>query len=538
MPPAALFLKDNNMTILARRALSAALLLASSGLTAGPADDATVGTHLTDASGYISVTPTDDSGANLLMAFEQKGKAGIAIWRSGDGGDHWQLVGNAVDKVHQDASWQLRWQPHLMRMQRASGGLAAGTLILSANAGRNDDNGRVVEQDLQVYASVDGGSTWAYRGSVVHGAGRPDAKDNKGVWETNIHVLDDGRMVAYYSTEQHKAEGYNQALGHKVSIDGARTWGPEVLDVAIPGGVERPGMAVVARTGDGRYAMTYENIDGANNGQVHIKFSRDGLDWGDPQRHGDAVATASGAWPSACPVVQWFPVGGPEGTIVISAERAGGGGDEGGRDLYWNNASGRGSWWEVRAPVQKRTGNIHAGWTQALIRRADGRFLHVTTSSSVAEPTSAGANEVLFNTTALRFDRFEAEDAAMQATVTVPDPHASNGRKARLGAGTIGRLRFAINTTAGAHTLRVRFADLGFAGAPAVVVNGAHQLAGEAHDDGDGWFTLRVDTTLLAGMNTVDIDGAAHVLDIDYLQLDGDGTIDSAHDPVPAKERQ
>ncbi|MET0504624.1 MAG: exo-alpha-sialidase [Luteibacter sp.] len=513
-----------------RRALCVALFASVTGSFAAPAEDPVVGQNRADGSGYVWVTPTDEGGGRLLMAFEQKGMAGIATWGSDDGGDHWRFVANVTDQVHKDPAWQLRWQPHVMRMQRASGGLAAGTLILSANATGNDARGRVVAQDLQVYASTDAGATWSYRGSVVRGGGRPEDKDNKGVWETNIHVLDDGRMVAYYSTEQHKAEGYNQALAHKLSTDGGKTWGAEVLDVAIPGGVERPGMAVVTRLGDGRYAMTYENIDGADNGQVHIKFSRDGLDWGDPQRHGEPVVTASGAWPSACPVVQWFPVGGPEGTIVISAERAGGGGDEGGRSLYWNNASGRGPWWEASAPVQKRTGNIHAGWTQALLRRADGRFLHVTTSSSPTEPRSEWANEVLYNSAALRFDRFEAEDASMRASVAVPDKQASNGRKARLGAGSDGRLRFALDTaTAGVHVLRVRFATLGLPGVPGIVVNGARQPAGSVHDDGDGWSTMRVDAAMLAGMNTVDLDGAAHVLDIDYVQLDGDSANGTGH---------
>jgi hypothetical protein len=354
---------------------------------------------------------------------------------------------------------------------------------------------------------------------VIKGGGRPEDKDNKGVWETNIHVLDDGRMVAYYSTEQHKAEGYNQALAHKLSTDGGKTWGPEVLDVAIPGGVERPGMAIVTRMGDGRYAMTYENIDGPNNGQVHIKFSRDGLDWGDPQRHGIPVATASGAWPSACPVVQWFPVGGPEGTLVISAERAGGGGDEGGRSLYWNSASGRGPWWEARAPVQKRTGNIHAGWTQALLRRDDGRFLHVTTSSSPTEPSSEWANEVLYNTAALDFSRFEAEDAAKEGSVVIGDDKASNGRKARLAAGSGGRLRFDVASVGGAQTLRLRFATVGLPGVPAVVVNGARQPTGTVRDSSEGWSMLEMKVTLLPGMNTLAIDGGAHVLDVDYLQV-------------------
>ncbi|MGE7138605.1 exo-alpha-sialidase [Luteibacter sp. NPDC031894] len=497
-----------------------ALLAVAMCARAAAPESATVGTHLADGSGYVTVTPLGEGNDRLLMAFEQKGMAGIALWRSDDGGDHWQSVGNVTDQVHKDPSWQLRWQPHLMRMPRASGGLAAGTLILSANTTGNNADGRVSAQDLQVYASTDGGATWHYRGSVIRGGGRPEDKDNKGVWETNIHVLDDGRMVAYYSTEQHKADGYNQALAHKLSTDGGKTWGDEVLDVAIPGGVERPGMAIVTRLGDGRYAMTYENIDGPNNGQVHIKFSRDGLDWGDPQRHGVPVATLSGAWPSACPVVQWFPIGGPEGTLVISAERAGGGGDEGGRSLYWNNASGRGPWWEAQAPVQKRTGNIHAGWTQALIRRDDGRFLHVTTSSSPTEPTSEWANEVLYRSAPLDFTRFEAEDAALEGSVIIGDAKASNGRKARLGAGRTGRLGFEVASTGGAQTLRVRFATVGLPGTPTVVVNGARQPAGTVRDDGDGWSMLAIKVALLSGMNALAIDGGAHALDVDYVQVE------------------
>jgi hypothetical protein len=492
--------------------------------------DVAVGTHLAPGTGYVSIarfdnTPDKDP-RHLLMVFEQDGMGGIPLWESRDGGGHWTHLMDVTDQAHKgNAKWQLRWQPHLMRMQRASGGLAAGTLILSANATGNDEHRHVATQDLQVYASTDAGKTWTYRGSVIKGGGNPSDKDNKGVWETNIHVLDDGRMVAYYSSEQHKAEGYNQVLAHKLSTDGGKTWGKEVLDVAIPGGVERPGMAVVERLGDGRYAMTYENIDGPQNGQVQIKFSRDGLDWGDPQRHGDPVITQSGAWPAACPVIRWFPVGGPEGVIVVSAERAGGGGDEGGRALYFNNASGRGPWWEVRAPVQKLTGNIHAGWTQALLQLDDGKFLHVTSSSSPQDPASPKFNEILYNATPLRFDRFEAEDAAMTNAVQVPDSRASNLRKARLGAGSQGRLRFEVNATAGAHTLRLVYADVGIASTPTLRVNGAAQPAATTAAKATGWNVLTVKAPLLPGFNTIDVDGAAYVLDVDYLQVDGDDDV-------------
>ncbi|RAO76557.1 exo-alpha-sialidase [Dyella jiangningensis] len=507
----------------------ATLALAVSLACAAHAQDApeqAVGTRLADGTGYVSIAriehgSTQDRG-RLLMVFEQNGMGGIPLWESRDHGDTWHFLMNVTDQVHaSDKSWQLRWQPHITELERAAGDLSAGTLVLSANATGNDAKGHVVTEDLQVYVSQDGGKTWRYRSSIVKGGGRPEDKDNKGVWESYVHVLDDGRLVAYYSTEQHKAEGYNQLLAHKVSDDGGRRWGQEERDVAIPGGVQRPGMAIVTRLPDKRYAMTYENIDGPDNGQVFIKFSRDGLDWGDPQRHGEPVMTLSGFWPAACPVVRWFPLGGPEGVIVVSAERAGGGGGEGGRTLYWNNASGRGPWWEVRAPVQKLTGNIHAGWTQELLLRDDGSLLHVTSSSVPDAPTHASRNEILYRAATLSFNRYEAEDAAFTGAVAVPDPRASNLRKARLGAGPQARLRFVVNSTGGTHALSVRYADLGLAAQPALVVNGARVSTPRPSDVVDGWHEISVQANLLPGFNTIDIDGGEHVLDVDYLQVDG-----------------
>lgn len=508
-----------------RRTMAAALAMAMLAAHPACADDAVTGERIADGTGYASVVRTDHGTASdrgrLLMVFEQDGMDGIPLWESRDEGAHWRFLMNLTDQRHAgDDHWQLRWQPQLTELPRATADLPAGALLLSANATRNDARGRVYVEDLQMYVSVDGGRTWRYRSSIVQGGGRPEDKDNRGVWEPNVHLLDDGRLVAYYSSEQHKAEGYNQLLAHKVSGDGGRSWGAEVWDVAIPGGVQRPGMATVARLPDGRYAMTYENIDGPRNGQVFIKFSRDGLDWGDPRRHGEPVATLSGFWPSACPVVQWFPQGGPEGVIVVSAQRAGGGGDEGGRTFYWNGASGRGPWWEVRAPVQKRSGNIHAGWTQALLARGDGTFLHVTSSAAAGDPGDARRNEMRSAIAPLRFDRYEAEDAAFTDAVAVPDPKASNQRKARLAQGSEARLRFVVHATGGMHTLAVRFEDLGLPAEPALSVNGARVPAKFAAG-ADGARTATATVPLLPGFNTIDVDGGAHALDVDYLQLDG-----------------
>jgi len=513
-------------------------LLTANAAAHSDADDI-VGTRLADGTGYVSMVrlahqADPQANGSLLMVFEQDGMKGIALYGSRDDGDHWNFLANVTDQPHaSDKLWQLRWQPNISEIPRASGDLKAGTLLLAANATGNDAQGRVISEDLQLYASTDGGRSWRYRGSIVKGGGRPESKDNKGVWEPDVHILDDGRMVAYYSSEQRKADGYNQLLAHKVSTDGGRHWGRETVDVAIPGGVQRPGMAIVQRLPDGRYAMTYENIDGPRNGQVFIKYSRDGLDWGDPADHGDPVMTASGVFPEACPVVRWFPQGGPEGVIIVSAERAGGGGDEGGHALYWNNASGRGPWWQVAAPVHKLTGNIHAGWTQALMLRGDGRFLHVTSSSSPQNPESAADNQILFASAPLRFDRYEAEDAALRSAVMVADSKASNGYKARIAGGTDGRLRFDVHVPAqGVGTLRVRFADLGLPAQPRIKVNGAAVASVTISKDDPDWSIAEVRAPLLRGFNRIDIEGGARVLDIDYLQLDA-GSADAGA-PVTA----
>ncbi|WP_233840861.1 exo-alpha-sialidase [Dyella sp. 2HG41-7] len=491
--------------------------------------DVASGHVLTAGTGYASVvrmSQQSDARADgrLLLVFEQNGMTGVPLYVSNDSGKTWQFMQNVVDQEHAgDKAWQLRWQPHISQMQRDSGDLKRGTLLLAANATRNDERGHVVEEDLQLYASTDQGKSWRYRGSIVKGGGHPEDKDNHGVWEPNVHILDDGRMIAYYSSEQHKREGFNQILAHKLSTDGGKTWGSETMDVAMPGGVERPGMAIVARLSDGRYVMNYEDIDGANNGQVHVKFSPDGLTFGDPADHGTAVQTEGGAWPAACPVVTWFPVGGSQGVIVISAERAGGNGDTAGRSLYWNNDGGRGPWWEVPAPVQKVTGNIHAGWTQALLQQKDGRFLHVTSSSApqLDQAWKAAYNVMLYADAPLNFDRYEAEDAARTNAVVIGNPHASNRRMARIAAAPYGKLQFDIHRDhGGAHTLRVRYEDIGLPATPRVNVNGSSVAAsGSKADGGTGWNVMDVKVDLRDGDNVIVLGGAEHAYDVDYIEF-------------------
>ncbi|BDU16714.1 exo-alpha-sialidase [Lysobacter auxotrophicus] len=509
--------------------LLAASVLLCTGVAMADAPDEVVGEKLAPGIGYASAVKlahqsnASDNG-RLLLVYEPSEAGNVPLFESRDDGDSFKRVGSIDETAHRgDKSWALRWQPHLSELARSSGDLPAGTLLLAANAIRRDGGERITDQDLQLYASVDGGKSWTYRSSIVKGGGQPSDRLNKGVWEPYIVVLDDGRMVVFYSTEQHKARGFNQLLAHRVSTDGGRSWGKEVFDVALPGGVERPGMAIVERIPGRGYAMVYENIDNtgaAHNGQVHIKFSRDGLDWGDAADRGTPIQTASGAYPAACPTIRWLPGETPDGVIVVAAQRAGGGGDAGGRTFYWNADGGRGPWWEAGAPVRKRTGNIHAGWTQALIPREDGKLLHVTSSSTANAPAPDETNEILFAAAPLALDRYEAEDAVRRGGAQIDNVDASAYRKVRLASGEDADLTFdVVIGEAGPRTLTVRFADIGFAAAPRLRVNGDIASGGVQPSTSEGWREATFTASLKSGHNRLVLTNPDRPLDYDWLQV-------------------
>jgi hypothetical protein len=497
-----------------------------------PGFDTTVGTKLADGQGYVSLVRLEhqarksDNG-RVLIVFERPFSAGVPVYESRDDGASFAPVASVTDQVMNDPEHcNFHWQPNLFELPRDAGDLKKGTLLLSANATCGEAAGAKAGEHLQVYVSSDLGRSWKYRSTIVEGPGRPSDKNNHGVWEPYVLALSDGRLAVYYSSEQHKAEGFNQLLAHKVSTDGAATWGPEVFDSAVAGGMERPGMATVVPLPDRRYAYTYEDIDGPGHdgeasGQVYIKFSRDGLDWGDPADRGFAVASMGGAWPIACPVVTWLPLGGPNGVLIVSAQRAGGSGDAGGRSLYFNKDLGRGPWWQVPAPVQKRTGNMGAGWTQALMLKRDGRVLHLTSSSaasSAADTQFFGKNVILYAAEPLNLNRYEAEDAARHDAAFIRDAEMSNRGRVRLQAKT-GRLDYDIYVDkAGSYplTLRYQAATLNPA-MPALWVNGAVLDALPA-GNGD-WTSVTVTVPLTAGYNKIAVNGGAQPSDVDYIEL-------------------
>ena len=444
-----------------------------------------VGTRIADGQAYATVVelqhqanPADNG--RILLAFEANGFDGIPIWESTDHGASWHFVANAHDSQESDKPrCDLHWQPHLTEMLRSSHGIAAGTILLSASTVcQQPPPGRGTQvMHLRFFTSGDFGRSWNFVSTYAEGTGELP------VWEPHLQILDDGTLVEFYSDETHKADGYNQMLGHKVSKDGGRNWGPEIYDTAMKGGVERPGMVIISRLPNKSYVYNYEDVAGpVQANQVHLKFSKDGLNWGNPESRGVPVQTEAGQYPANTPNTFWFPIGGPKGVIIVTSRSSQGvGGDAAGNVLYWNNNLGVGPWWQASTPVQK-IGNNRAGWTQAMLLKPDGSLLHVT-SSGAPDPTvsnNANSNSILFNATKIDFNRYEAENARQQGSAVMRDASMSNGGKTRLGSRNVGKLTFHITVPkAGRYSLAVNYAGIGFTATPRLAANG-NAVAGTA----------------------------------------------------------
>jgi hypothetical protein len=181
--------------------------------------------------------------------------------------------------------------------------------------------------------------------------------------------------------------------------------------------------------------------------------------------------------------------------------------------------------------------NGRAGWTQALMLKGDGDFLHITSSASPDAPANPSKNQILFAAAKLDFSRYEAEDASREGSSVMRDPSMSNGAKTRLGAKDIGRLSFRIHVAKqGAYRLAVNYGDIGFPSTPRLSANGQAisgsvktvqmdpaLAASRSRDLGTRSrgerYELSGSAQLKAGDNQIEVLGGPYALDIDYLEI-------------------
>ncbi|MFF9179397.1 hypothetical protein [Streptomyces misionensis] len=362
-----------------RRVLSVlSVLLAFTGLgIAAPAAHAVPGGGTQMWSGYAyypRVVRLEHNGSSNGMVVaavvtNQNGDWVGAVFHSTDNGRSYTQVGAVDDPVN---STGMCCQT-LYELPSAVGGMPAGTLLWAASFGADAGSGR--RMSIRVWRSNDLGVSWSYLSTVT------TASSGLGLWEPELTVASDGRLVVFYSDETDPA--HSQKLERAHSADGV-TWTDFSDTVALGDSSARPGMAVVRRLPGGSYLMSYEVCGGSHVCEVYVRSSPDGWDWGTPSDIGTRVLTADGRYPASTPTIT---VAGH--TVLLTAMRlrnpdgSFAAGD--GRTVLGNAAGGQGPWFDVASPVPlSDAGGGPAptcpGYSSPLLGSADGKsFLQVTT---------------------------------------------------------------------------------------------------------------------------------------------------------------
>jgi hypothetical protein len=308
----------------------------------------------------------------LLATYGHRG--GLPIWRSTDNGETWTHLSDVP---------QIGGQPCLYEVPSQMGEFPAGTVMACGTGAGIAPPGAT---SLDVAVSRDGGRTWTHLSTIATGRPAPYnpasrsglSRDNAPIWEPFLGADSRGRLVAYFSDERDKKNAFNQLLDHVVSEDGGRTWGPLVYDVAIPDGLSRPGMPIIARDGAGKFYMSYELVSAPGfaleprTNSMHFKTSMDGLNWGDPKDPGTLIQDRWRQFPNGTPYIVWSPWGGPRGTLVAASRsvvrdnlgRVGGG-------MFVNRNGGEGLWTLIETPIWYQIDND--GYSQSMIPLGDGQ---------------------------------------------------------------------------------------------------------------------------------------------------------------------
>ena len=109
---------------------------------------------------------------------------------------------------------------------------------------------------------------------------------------------------------------------------------------------------------------------------VYCRFSKDGVDWGDPAYWGKRIETADGMYLGNMPYCLWVPQGGENGTIIVSGKRDSG--ELGLRDpgdFLANYHLGEGPWERVPMLVSYDARIHQAGWSMGMCAVEDGKRL-------------------------------------------------------------------------------------------------------------------------------------------------------------------
>ncbi|HYQ59272.1 MAG TPA: sialidase family protein [Draconibacterium sp.] len=307
----------------------------------------------------------------LLATFEHyiPGMRSFPIYRSTDNGKNWKLFSKVEDTYKGHGN---KYQPVLFELPKQIGDFPAGTILCAGNMIPEDNS----STELTLYKSSDGGKNWDFVSSIVEG-GRaiynPELNESP-VWEPYLYLDDEDNLICYYSDEQRKSQNFNQHLCHRVSTDGGKTWGEEVIDVAVPDMTTRPGMPIVQKLPNGKFFMIYEVV-GLPDVPVYFRLSDNGRDWGEPMHLKTKILDSKANFLRGTPYIVWTPLGGKNGTLIATPHRMMIDGEAVGNGMMINKNLGEGPWTLVKTAIDWNPDMHSGGYSQAMAITNDGKSL-------------------------------------------------------------------------------------------------------------------------------------------------------------------
>jgi hypothetical protein len=292
------------------------------------------------------------------------------IYHSKDGGYTWKERSRVQDQVN---GWGLRYQPFLYVLDKPFAGYKAGTVLLAGSSIPKD----LSVTQIELYASTDSGKTWKFVSHIARGG---EAVPNNGltpVWEPFLMVYKN-KLICYYSDQRDPK--YGQKMVHQTTTD-LKTWGPVVDDVKYPTYTDRPGMPTVALLPNGKYIMSYEYGGGPHGSDTSYQFPVHYKIASSPEEFDAAVGlpvvATNGVIPLGSPYTVWSPVGGKNGTIIVSGHSS--------TDVFINKGLGAGDWVAVPTPEK-------AAYTRHLRVLKDQKKLLIMGGGEL--PPTDGSNRV------------------------------------------------------------------------------------------------------------------------------------------------
>jgi hypothetical protein len=274
-------------------------------------------------------------GGGDIVASVDTGGGVAEIYRSGNG-----TAFRRVGVIEDPEAVRGLCCAHLYELPRQVGALPRGTLLWAGSVGY--ERGRMM---ARIWRGDDRGASWSYLSTCG------TSVENGGMWEPELSVDADGRLVCHFADET--VAGHSQVLARTSSADGV-TWSEKALTVAVAPHGYRPGMPHVRRLPGGTYLMTYEICGqrGQYFCEAYARTSADGSDWGDPADPGTPMHSADGRYFAHTPTIALAP----DGRIVLIGQmlmdRDGRVAEGNGATLFVGSAGGRGPWVEAPAPVR------------------------------------------------------------------------------------------------------------------------------------------------------------------------------------------